>query len=160
MSKSAHNPHGLIKIRPATPEDFATLVALWEGSVRATHDFLSEEHIGHLRQQILNVYMPQLPLWLAEDNAGTVLGFIGCHENRVEMLFVSPESRGTGVGKALLHYAITTLAIDEVDVNEQNPQGVGFYLHMGFTPVGRSELDGEGNPFPLLHLKLKPSEMN
>jgi putative acetyltransferase len=41
-----------------------------------------------------------------------------------------------------------------VDVNEQNPQGVGFYRHMGFEQVGRSELDGQGNPFPLLHMRL------
>ena len=40
-------------------------------------------------------------------------------------------------------------------MNEQNPQGVGFYLHMGFEQTGRSELDGEGNPFPLLHMKYR-----
>jgi hypothetical protein len=25
---------------------------------------------------------------------------------------------------------------------------------MGFEQVGRSELDGQGNPFPLLHMRL------
>jgi len=122
--------------------------------VRATHNFLTEEHISVLRKQIQEVYMPQLPLWLATNKAGIALGFIGCHEKRVEMLFVSPQSRGTGVGKSLLNYAITELAVNEVDVNEQNPQAVGFYLHMGFESIGRSELDGEGNPLPLLHLRL------
>lgn len=144
----------MIKIIPATSDDFAVLTMLWEASVRATHDFLSEEHIITLRQQIQDVYMPQLPLWQAKDEAGVVQGFMGCHENRVEMLFISPESRGKGVGRALLHYAITDLAVNEVDVNEQNPQALGFYLHLGFVPIGRSEWDGEGNPFPLLHLKL------
>ena len=84
-----------------------------------------------------------------------MLGFIGCDEQRIEMLFVSPESRGIGVGKALLDYAITERGTNEVDVNEQNPQAVGFYQHRGFVTAGRSELDGEGNPFPLLHLKLR-----
>ena len=41
-----------------------------------------------------------------------------------------------------------------MDVNEQNPQGVAFYRHMGFEQVGRSALDGQVNPFPLLHMKL------
>jgi putative acetyltransferase len=41
-----------------------------------------------------------------------------------------------------------------VDVNEQNPQAVGFYLHEGFQQVGRSPLDGLGKPYPLLHLSL------
>ncbi|WP_409039537.1 acetyltransferase [Klebsiella sp. BIGb0407] len=144
-----------MKIIPATAEDYPALTELWEASVRATHDFLTETHISTLRKQIQNVYMPQLPLWMAVNEAGIVLGFIACHERRVEMLFVSPQSRGTGTGKALMQYAITTLAANEVDVNEQNPQAVGFYLHMGFESVGRSELDGEGNPFPLLHLRLR-----
>ncbi len=30
----------------------------------------------------------------------------------------------------------------------------GFYLHTGFEIVGRSERDGLGKPYPLLHLHL------
>ncbi|OAT53609.1 histone acetyltransferase [Providencia heimbachae ATCC 35613] len=41
-----------------------------------------------------------------------------------------------------------------IDVNEQNPQAVGFYQHMGFSQYRRSELDGQGNPFPVLHMRL------
>jgi len=144
-----------INIVPATADDYPLLIKLWEASVRATHDFLTETHISTLRKQIQEVYMPQLPLWIATSEDGVALGFMGCHERRVEMLFVSPQSRGTGVGKALMQYAIAELAVNEVDVNEQNPQAVGFYLHRGFELVGRSELDGEGNPFPLLHLRLR-----
>ena len=144
-----------INIIPATADDYPVLIKLWEASVRATHDFLAETHISTLRKQILDVYMPQLPLWIATNEAGEALGFMGCYDGRVEMLFVSPQSRGAGVGKALMQYAITELSVNEVDVNEQNPQAVGFYLYIGFEPVGRSELDGEGNPFPLLHLRLR-----
>lgn len=39
-------------------------------------------------------------------------------------------------------------------MNEQNPQASGFYRHYGFVITGRSPLDGQGNPFPLLHMKL------
>jgi putative acetyltransferase len=51
-------------------------------------------------------------------------------------------------------HAIAEFGANEVDVNEQNPQGVAFYRHMGFEQVGRSELDGQGNAFPLLHMRL------
>lgn len=80
-------------------------------------------------------------------------GFVGVDDNRVEMLFVDDASRGKGAGKMLLRYAIEQLGANELDVNEQNTQGVEFYRHMGFVLVGRSELDGQGNPFPLLHLR-------
>ena len=37
------------QIRSARAADFDTLVALWERSARATHDFLTEADIGALR---------------------------------------------------------------------------------------------------------------
>jgi putative acetyltransferase len=40
-----------------------------------------------------------------------------------------------------------------VDVNEQNPAAVRFYLACGFAVVGRSEVDDAGRPFPLLHMQ-------
>ncbi|QLK88325.1 GNAT family N-acetyltransferase [Arsenophonus endosymbiont of Aphis craccivora] len=75
-------------------------------------------------------------------------------ENRLEMLFISTISRGKGIGKALLQYAVTNFAVNEVDVNEQNKQAIGFYQRHGFRIYDHSELDGEGNPFPLLHMRL------
>ncbi|MFR7392717.1 MAG: GNAT family N-acetyltransferase [Anaerostipes hadrus] len=43
----------------------------------------------------------------------------------------------------------------EVTVNEQNPQAVGFYEHMGFITYKRTDHDEEGNPYPLLYMRLK-----
>lgn len=73
--------------------------------------------------------------------------FLGVDDNRIEMLFVDDASRGKGVGKLLLEYAIAEFGANEVDVNEQNPQGVGFYRHMGFEQVGRLERVGRGIRF-------------
>ena len=39
-------------------------------------------------------------------------------------------------------------------MNEQNEQAAGFYRRMGFEVVGRSESDGLGQPFPVLHMEL------
>lgn len=59
-----------------------------------------------------------------------------------------------GVGAALPDYAVKDLGARRLDVDEQNAQAVGFYLHYGFEVVGRSETGGMGDPFPLLHLQL------
>lgn len=143
-----------LTITPVTADEYPALTTLWEASVRATHDFLPEAHIERLRPLILNDYLAAVELRAARDADGTLLGFAGVHEGKLEMLFIDPARRGSGVGKALLAHAITELGVREVDVNEQNPQAVGFYLHQGFEVAGRSELDGQGEPFPLLHLKL------
>lgn len=57
---------------------------------------------------------------------------MGIEQSRLEMLFLLPEERGKGIGKQLLQYGIQNFGIQEVTVNEQNPQAVGFYEHMGF----------------------------
>ncbi|HGJ5875650.1 MAG TPA: hypothetical protein ACHBX0_03620 [Arsenophonus sp.] len=46
------------------------------------------------------------------------------------------------------------LAVNKVDVNEQNKQAIGFYQRHGFRVYDRSELNGQSNPFPLLHMWL------
>lgn len=136
------------------PGDYAHLTNLWERSARATHDFLSEDDIQFFRPLILNEYLPMVKLFCTKNPQGVINGFIGLSDNKVEMLFIEPDYRGQGLGKALLSYAVEHCQATEVDVNEQNPQAVDFYLKFGFKVIGRSELDGMGKPYPLLHLSL------
>ena len=93
-------------------------------------------------------------LIIAEKEFGEPVAFMGMDSNRLEMLFLSPEVRGKGLGKQLLQYGIETYNIQELTVNEQNPQAVGFYEHMGFQTYKRTEYDEEGNPYPLLYMRL------
>ena len=96
----------LMKIESAHPSHFERLVTVWESSVRATHHFLQESDIAALRPLLLNAYLPNLKVMIARDEAGVIHGFLGVDENRIEMLFVDDASRGKGVGKLLLNYAI------------------------------------------------------
>lgn len=137
--------------------EFALLTEIWEQSVRATHDFLSEADIQDLKPKVLNDYLPLMALRAYRDEERRILGFIGALNGKIEMLFIAPDSRGKGAGKALIEYAVDIMAAHELDVNEQNPQALGFYQRMGFQVTGRSELDGQGNPFPLLHMKFAGS---
>ena len=141
-------------IRQATNADHPQLLNIWLRSVRATHHFLQESDIEALRPQLHDIYLPAVGLWVAVDAEDCPLGFIGLNENHVEMLFIEPDLRGQGIGRALLDHANSSRSKMSVDVNEQNPEAVGFYLHYGFVQTGRSPLDGEGRPFPLLHLSL------
>jgi len=141
-------------IRQATNADHPQLLNLWLLSVRATHHFLQESDIEELLPQLRDIYLLAVELWVAVDTEDCPLGFIGLSENHVEMLFIEPDLRGKGIGRALLDHVRKSHSQMSVDVNEQNPEAVGFYLHYGFIQTGRSPLDGEGRPFPLLHLSL------
>ena len=78
---------------------------------------------------------------------------MGIEDHRLEMLFLSQKEREKGLGKQLLLYGIQNYGIEELTVNEQNPQAVGFYEHMGFETYKRTDMDEEGNPHPLLYMK-------
>ena len=134
--------------------DYLEMIEVWEASVRATHDFLPETRILELKPLILDQYFDAVTLFGVKVE-GKLMGFLGIHETDIEMLFIAPEARGKGVGKALLLHAVQELGCQKVDVNEQNQQAVDFYLYMGFQIVGRSPLDGQGEPYPLLHMKLR-----
>ena len=134
--------------------EYVEVVEVWEASVRATHHFLSEDDIKFLKPLILNEYLSAVELRCVKDPTGKIKGFLGVTEGKIEMLFISPEHRGTGVGKLLLNYAVNELGATKLDVNEQNPQAVGFYEHLGFEVTSRSSIDGQGKPFPLLHMQL------
>ena len=137
-----------------TPELIDELTALWKKSVRATHDFLCEREILEIKQYVPEAFRQVPSLSLAIDEGGAVVGFIGTSENRIEMLFIAPEMRGKGIGRQLLQQAVAGGSINEVTVNEQNPQAVGFYQHMGFKTYKRTPLDEQGNPYPLLYMRL------
>lgn len=141
-------------IGSVTAQQYGALTALWEASVRATHDFLDPAYIDELRPRVEADYLPAVNLAAAYGPAGQLLGFCGVAEDKLEMLFIAPEARGSGVGKALLSHAIAQMGVRQVDVNEQNEQAVGFYLAQGFTVHDRSDVDGLGKPYPLLHLAL------
>ena len=92
--------------------------------------------------------------WWVLESERTPIGFLGVAGDTIEGLFVDPDHRGRGAGKALIahaqHLAGGALA---VDVNEQNDAARQFYESQGFVVIGRSATDSGGRPFPLLHMR-------
>ncbi|KTC34514.1 acetyltransferase [Pseudomonas sp. ABAC61] len=131
--------------------DYPELARVWEASVRATHDFLPDNYITR--------YLDAVMLICTRDQRQRISGFAGVAAGKVEMLFIHPAHRGHGLGRQLLQYAVEHLNAQQLDVNEQNPQALGFYFKQGFEIVGRSEQDGLGQPYPLLHMRLKQPEL-
>lgn len=143
------------QIRRSRADDLDTLVALWERSVCATHDFLTEADIDALRPLVREALSDDaLELWVLTEQTDVPIGFMGLAGNDIAALFLEPAHRGRGGGRRLVAHA---QALREgsltVDVNEQNPAARGFYEALGFVVVGRSPLDDDGRPFPVLHLR-------
>jgi putative acetyltransferase len=134
--------------------DFERLITIWENSVRATHNFITEEDIRYYKPLILNEYFNNVDLFCYKDEHNRICGFMGVVEDKLEMLFIDDCERGKGIGKQLLSYAVKRLNVKKVDVNEQNALAAEFYQHMGFKVVGRSDVDATGKNYPVLFMEL------
>ena len=129
------------------------LVTIWETSVRATHHFLSDAEIRKIKTYVPQALGGVKHLIVAENTDAHPVAFMGVQDLRLEMLFLSPAVRGQGLGRQLMQHAVENYAVNELTVNEQNPQAVGFYEHLGFTTYKRTDRDEEGGPYPLLYMK-------
>lgn len=144
----------IIEVKDRTTPLIEQLLKVWEGSVKATHLFLSEDEIENIKKYVPQA-LKEIPFLLIAENGNQIpVGFMGIIEQHLEMLFISHEERGKGLGKELLEYGIEKYSVNDLAVNEQNPLAKGFYEHMGFEVYKRTECDEQGNPYPLLYMKL------
>ncbi|GAB7532332.1 GNAT family N-acetyltransferase [Pseudomonas sp. 3A(2025)] len=134
--------------------DYPRLIEVWESAVRATHDFLPEPYLQRLKGLLLEQYLDTVLLFCTRNEQGLITGFAGVSPGKLQMLFVDAQYRGQGLGTQLLKHAIEQFNIRHLDVNEQNPQALGFYIKHGFKQISRSPVDGLDQPYPMLRLGL------
>ena len=130
------------------------MIALWERSVRATHDFLTAEDIDGLVPQVQAMDFNSFDVYCAFDENDKMVGILGVAEQKLEMLFLEPAEIGKGIGRQLIQFVMKDLAVDKVDVNEGNTKAIDFYKKFGFKVYDRTPLDDHGNPYPILKMKL------
>ena len=139
------------------------MLDVWLRSVRATHAFVSERDLDAMTPQVREYLASDTPeFWVLCDEAGTLAGFMGMSGSKMESLFLAPELHRRGAGRRMVQHAREQYGELTVDVNEANTGACAFYEACGFIKEGRSELDDQGRPYPLLHLRLPahPSGQN
>lgn len=143
----------IVEVSAPSPQLTQDLLKVWESSVKATHLFLSNDEIQKIKGYIPEALTSVAHLIIIENEIGQPVGFMGINNHFLEMLFIADAHRGKGLGKQLLEYGINKYSVNKLDVNEQNPLAREFYERMGFSIYQRSALDGQGNPYPILHMR-------
>ena len=138
----------MIEVRPSEPSDADRLLQIWRSAVDSSHDFLTRSDRDEIHPQVAD-YVATAPLLVAVRD-GEPVAFMGVTGQHIDSLFVDPAAHGSGVGR-LLTETVGTPAT--VDVNEQNQRAVSFYRYLGFEVTGRSQMDDQGRPYPLLHMR-------
>jgi putative acetyltransferase len=142
-----------LEVKKRDLADYSEIMIIWESSVKATHNFLNDDDFIFYKNLMPIEYLPKVDLYTLLSNK-KIVGFMGIHEENLEMLFIAGDHRNKGYGKILLNYAIKNLSIKRVDVNEQNIQAIGFYKKFGFKVTGYSKQDSMNKNYPILHLSL------
>jgi GNAT superfamily N-acetyltransferase len=149
-----------IIVRSATPDDVPTILAFVRGL--AEYEHLSDEVVGteeSLREHLFGPrpYCEALLAEVSDISAGFALFFHNYSTFRMqpglylEDLFVLPERRGQGVGRALLRH-LAQIALNrgcgrfEWAVLDWNEPAIGFYKRLGASFLNdwtTCRLDGE-----------------
>lgn len=143
----------MFQLRQAKQSDLARNYEIWRTAVEATHHFLDAANREAIGKMVVEDYLPNAELMVAVDGDDLSHAFLGTTENNVDALFVHADSRGMGLGRLLLESFRKGKDVVTVDVNEQNPGAAGFYERLEFKVTGRSELDDQGRPYPILHMR-------
>lgn len=127
-----------MRIRPYTPADFESTVALWRAVARATYHFLPTE-LAHTEEEdranFLDVIATHNDLWLAEDDEQLV-GFLAIAKGYVDRLYIAVDRQRHGIGTALLEKA-RELSPEglRLHTHQQNVGACRFYEQQGFEVV-------------------------
>lgn len=144
----------ITEVQERTQDLIRQLLAVWEKSVRETHIFLSDAEVENIKKYVPEALTGVSHLLIAQDEKGHPTAFMGVGNKALEMLFITPEQMGKGLGKALLGLGVEKYGVKQLTVNEQNPQAVGFYEHLGFKVYKKTTHDEQGNPYPLLYMSI------
>ena len=145
----------IIEVNERTTTLIDELLEVWEDSVKATHLFLSNKEVNNIKKYVPQAILGVSHLVIMENENHQPIAFMGIEGTKLEMLFVKNSEIGKGIGKKLLNYGLENYNVNELAVNEQNLNSKGFYEYMGFKTYKRTELDEQGNPYPILYMRIE-----
>lgn len=138
-------------IRLGSADDAPRAMAIWRAAVDATHGFLLPDDRMNIDAALVG-YLPHAPLLMVERD-GRAFGFMVMIGDKIEALFIDPVVHGMGAGSALIAHALASGRAVLVDANVDADNALPFYRAKGFVEIGRSPLDGDGRPYPIVHLR-------
>ena len=131
-------------VRKMQEEDLDTLMEIWlSGNLRA-HAFVDptywESHVQEVRAALPEAEV----LVYADDETGTVEGFLGLVGTEVEGLFVAEAFCRRGAGTALVAEAKKERRLLTLSVYKKNAGALAFYRKQGFVPTEERTDPGTG----------------
>ena len=114
-------------------KDVENILEIWLQASIISHDFMPKDFWESKLDDMRNIYIPYpgCENWVIEPN-DIVLGFFALCKNRIEAIFVHPNSQGHGLGQSLMDKAKSLRANLELCVFSSNKRSIDFYNKQGF----------------------------
>lgn len=141
------------KFKEMTEEEVLDrVIEIHEVSVRATHDFFTEEDISY-NSLLIRKRFPNLRFdYCLDSEDGYLVGFMTVIGRYILMLYVHPDYFGQGFEQQLLDKALNEYRADTVYVYEQDTRAQEMYKKRGFVVEKREEEEGA---YPMLCMRLE-----
>lgn len=117
---------------------------IWLAANIQAHDFIPRQYWeGQL--ETVRALLPQAEVYVCQDGAGVLQGFVGLNGGHIEGIFVWPDAQSRGLGKALLDRAKAARGRLTLNVYRKNERAAAFYRREGFRAgcAGMDENTGE-----------------
>ncbi|MBA3827427.1 MAG: GNAT family N-acetyltransferase [Taibaiella sp.] len=153
----------MLTIRPATRADIPLIQEITARTWPQTYTpILGEEQVAYMLRTMYSTAALQHQMdsghhFLIGYSAGMPVGFASysLHEPRtykLHKLYILPENRGTGAGRALMAHIINEIKLLGasalvLNVNRYNHSAFSFYQRGGFTVIGEEDIDIGGGYF-------------
>ena len=119
-----------------TPNDLQAVVEIWLEANLEAHDFITPNYWIDNKDEVKNA-LAQAEVYVYEKDT-TVAGFVGLDGTYIAGIFVSPQHRSSGIGKALLNYIKDLKTELQLAVYQKNERAIKFYKREGFAIIEES----------------------
>ncbi|RPJ79145.1 MAG: GNAT family N-acetyltransferase [Alphaproteobacteria bacterium] len=126
-------------IRNYRETDLEEMVRIWYNASVIAHSFIPTSFWALHKNAMKEKYLPVAENLIFEEE-GKVAGFISLVGEKVCALFIAPEMKGRGAGRALLDHAKLLKGKLFLKVYRENENALRFYKKCGFIAVGE-EID-------------------
>jgi len=143
-------------LAPAGIGDLEQVVDLFDRSRAIGLPFLPRLHSRDEDRAFLAQFVASEEMTVAVHD-GRIAGFMVCTPGWIEQLYLDPDLRGQGIGRALVDFAKTGTDTLHLWCFAQNSAARAFYAAQGFAEIGGSDGDNEeGLPDILLRWHRQP----
>lgn len=110
------------------------ILDVYDKSISDLNNEISKDSLEQIKNNTKEMIKSVENLIIVKNEEENIIGFMGCENENLEMLYLHPDYKNKGLGKELINIAINNHNVNKTQVTKINTNGIDFLSHMGFIP--------------------------